>query len=412
MPEAHEGEPSHAESCRLPDEADQNLFNEVKWKMKKRVFACILAAAMLFCLAACGGGTETTSPATDAPTTEAPTTETPSAETPATEEPAVDADYTLAEGDWVIGLSNSYYGNTWRKQMVDAFTVAAESAKEQGLIADYIVQNGDNTVNSQVSQINSFILQGVDAIVIDPASTTALNSVLQQAIDAGIVVITFDCAVTLDTVYSVDFDFVTFGYDSVVEMAERVGEDADIVIVRGLAGSSADEQMYEGNLKALEEYPDMNVVATVYGDFSATKTQEELLKVLPSLTNVDGVIPQCGGDSYGAAQAFDQIGTLGTPVILGDNSAEFFSWWNAKLEEDPTYDTYSRGTCPSVSSAAFWASLYILNGCDVPQKMLCGYETVYTEDAGEYANMEAGTIISPVYETEYVVENIIKPALG
>ena len=72
MPEAHEGEPSHAESCRLPDEADQNLFNEVKWKMKKRVFACILAAAMLFCLAACGGGTETTSPATDAPSTDTP----------------------------------------------------------------------------------------------------------------------------------------------------------------------------------------------------------------------------------------------------------------------------------------------------------------------------------------------------
>ena len=380
--------------------------------MRKRVLAWVLLVALLTALAGCGGQGTTTTPPSEAPTPSDSGTETPSTEAPATEEPTGDEEYVLETGDWVIGLSNSYYGNTWRKQMVDAFIEAAESAKEQGLIADYIVQNGDNTVNAQIAQINSFILQGVDAIVIDPASTTALNSVLQQAIDAGIIVVTFDCAVTLDTVYSVDFDFVEFGYEAVVEAAKRVGEDADIVIVRGIAGSSADEQMYAGNVKGLEEYPDMNVVATVYGDFSATKTQEELLKVLPSLTNVDAVLCQSGGDSYGAAQAFDQIGTLGTPVIAGDNSAEFFNWWNAKLEEDPTYDTFSHSSVPGVSSAAFWVSLFILNGYDVPQKMYSEFITTYNEDVPNYLDMEAGTIISPVYEPEYVVENVIKPALG
>lgn len=43
---------------------------------------------------------------------------------------------------WVIALSNSYYGNTWRRQMVDAFKEAAEQAKKDGRIADYIVENG------------------------------------------------------------------------------------------------------------------------------------------------------------------------------------------------------------------------------------------------------------------------------
>jgi hypothetical protein len=44
----------------------------------------------------------------------------------------------------VIALSNSFYGNTWRRQMVDAFTEQAEKAKSEGLIEDFVVLNGEN----------------------------------------------------------------------------------------------------------------------------------------------------------------------------------------------------------------------------------------------------------------------------
>ena len=116
-------------------------------------------------------------------------TATQTAATPATAEEATASDakdgvqfgdYFVPKGDWVIGLSNSYYGNTWRHQMVESFVNVAEQAKQDGLIKDYLVQNGDNTVNAQIDQINSFILEGVDAIVVNAASSTALNSVLKR----------------------------------------------------------------------------------------------------------------------------------------------------------------------------------------------------------------------------------------
>ena len=53
----------------------------------------------------------------------------------------------------VIALSNAYYGNTWRHQMVDAFEASAKEAKAAGKIADYIVLNGDGSVAQQNSQI-------------------------------------------------------------------------------------------------------------------------------------------------------------------------------------------------------------------------------------------------------------------
>lgn len=69
----------------------------------------------------------------------------------------------------VIALSNSFIGNSWRKQMVSAFTDTATQAKKDGLISDFVVTNADNTVEQQISQINGLILKKVDAILVDAA---------------------------------------------------------------------------------------------------------------------------------------------------------------------------------------------------------------------------------------------------
>src|ERR1700751_2721388 len=82
---------------------------------------------------------------------------------------------------WKIALSNSYYGNIWRHQMVDAFKEAAEKAKSEGLIAEYYIENGDGTVNQQNSQLSALILKGVDARAINAASPTALDKIIEKA---------------------------------------------------------------------------------------------------------------------------------------------------------------------------------------------------------------------------------------
>ena len=75
--------------------------------------------------------------------------------------------------------------------MVESFKEAAEQAKKEGRIADYIIENGDGSVNQQVAQMNGLILRGVDAIAINSASPTALNGVIEKACAAGIKVVAF-----------------------------------------------------------------------------------------------------------------------------------------------------------------------------------------------------------------------------
>lgn len=288
--------------------------------------------------------------------------------------------------------------------MVESFTTAAEEAKKQGYISDYEIQNGDGTTNAQIAQINSFILSGVDAICICAASPTALNSTIQKALDAGIIVISFDNVVDMEGVYNMDYDWVQFGVDQVDFIAEKLGGEGNLLAVRGIPGAYVDQKAYEGWEEGLKNYPDLKIVQEVVGEASATKAQDELIKVMASLPDIDAVLTQ-GGDSIGVVNAFVQSDKE-LPLIIGDNSAEFINWW---LEQDG-YETFSHGSTPGCGSAALWVALYALNGYDVPFEMTMDIPSVTVENVGEYSDLSAGTFVTPEYTKEQVLESIIEPA--
>ena len=364
--------------------------------MKKKLISILMSLVLVSgVLIGCGGQEEPTDTVSE--TSEDQASDDSSSSTA--------GDSVLKKGDYVIGLSNSYFGNTWRKQMVDAFTNAAEAAKEAGYISDYEIQNGDNTVNSQIAQINSFILDGVDAICICAASPTALNSTIQKALDAGITVVAFDSIVDLDGVYTMDYPWEQIGKDSVEFVADKLEGKGNIVVVRGVSGAAPDQGIYAGITEAMKAYPDLEIVQEVIGEASATKTQEELTKVMASLPDVDAVITHCGGDAIGAVNAFEQSGK-DMPIIIGDNTAEFINWWM----EQEDYDTLSQGSTPGCGAAALWTALDILNGYEVPEEMMLSVPHVTSENLKDYSGMSAGTFVSPDFSNEYVLENIIDAA--
>lgn len=364
----------------------------------KKLISLALAAAMAASLTACGGAstTETTAAASEAET---------KAEAADTTQAAADGDYTLAKGDYVIGLSNSFYGNTWRKQMVDSFTEAAEEAKAAGYIKDYEIQNGDGTVNTQIAQINSFILEGVDAICINAASSTALNDVLQQAMKQGIKIIAFDSIIDLDGAYTMDYDWISMGEKKTQFVMDKIGGKGNVLIVRGPSGAAPDEGIYEGITNVLSKYPDVKIAAEILGEADATVTQEGILNVISSLPEIDAVITHCGADSMGVVNAFESMG-MEVPLTIGDNTAEFIKWWDEKSKDG--YETLSVNSTPSCGAGALWTALAVLNGKTVPQNMYLPFIYIEQDQIGDYADLQAGEIASPYMNYDYTVENIFK----
>jgi len=314
--------------------------------------------------------------------------------------------YTIPKGDWVIGLSNSYYGNTWRKQMVDSFTAAGQTAKDQGLIKDFEVQNGDNTVNAQIAQLNSFILKKVDIICINAVSPTALNAVIEKAVEAGIVVLAFDSIVSTPVATTMDYDWGTWGKEMADYVVKRLNGQGNVVISRGPSGSLPDTGVYDGIMSVLNQNSGIKKIAEISGEANDVKAQEEMLKILPSYPKIDAVIPM--GGAAGIANAFEQS-KREVPIILGDNSSEFIQWW-IKKKKATGYETMSEDSTPGVGSAALWTAINMLNKVDVPKKMMVAFVSVTQDQVEQYADLKPGTMVSPVFTNDYVMKNIIEPA--
>jgi ribose transport system substrate-binding protein len=187
---------------------------------------------------------------------------------------AVSAAPALASSDKpVIALSNAFYGNIWRHQMVEAFEAAAKQAKANGEIGDYIILNGDGSVSQQNSQLAELILKGVDAIAIDAASETAENGIIQKACRAGIKVISFDSIASAPCNTQLNFDFAGYKTEQANAVLDMIHHKGNIIVVRGVKGSAPDVTMYGAQLEVLKKNPDVKVVATVYGQCTASVAQ-------------------------------------------------------------------------------------------------------------------------------------------
>lgn len=312
----------------------------------------------------------------------------------------------------VIALSNAYYGNAWRHQMAASFEETAKRAKQAGLIRDYIVLNGDNTVSQQMQQMSSLILKHVSAIAIDAASLTALNGVIQKACAAGIYVIAFDSIASAPCATTLNWDFASWQAHQVSWIADAIGRQGNVLIVRGVKGSAPDEENYKRQMEMLAKYPKMKVVATVYGMATGAVAQTAVAGVLPSLPHIDAVLAQGGGEDYGIAQAFEQYGDTyrnKLPVIGGGGSADFIHWWSEQRARNG-YSTISMNSPPSIGSAAFWIALDALQGVKVSKQLFMPFTTVTNETLSKYQDMKPGTIVSPAYDEAWVKANLLQAA--
>jgi ribose transport system substrate-binding protein len=306
----------------------------------------------------------------------------------------------------VIALTNAYYGNTWRHQMVEAFEASAKEAKAAGQIADYIVMNGDGSVAQQNSQIAELILKKVDVLAVDAASETAVNGIIEKACKAGIIVVSFDSVASAPCNYQLNFDFKGYKATQAEAVFKMLGGKGNVIQVRGVKGSAPDNDMFNAQQSVLAKYPDIKVVATVYGQATASVAQAAIANVLPSLPHVDAVLGQGGSDDFGIAQAFDQFGGAykdKPPIIEGGGSTDFIKWWAAK----PGYTTISMNTTPGIGGAAFWLALEMVKGATPPKLMIMPVATVTQDNLKDFANLPSGMIVSPTYSQEWVKQNLL-----
>jgi ribose transport system substrate-binding protein len=312
-----------------------------------------------------------------------------------------------AQKAYKIALSNSFYGNTWRKQMVDVMQKAANEAKAQGVISDFTVDNGDGTANTQLAQLNSLILSHPDAILINAASPTALNGAVAQAIQQGIKVIIFDSLTTGTDAYQISYDVSSWGEIAAKYVVKRLGSNGgNVLITRGVVGSQPELLIYNAVKDVFKDHAEIHVLGEVDTEADNARAQSAVANLLPSMAKIDAVLTE---GSYGVVQAF-LAADKPVPIVVGNNRAEFILWWiNEKAKNG--YQTISLGSEPSIGAIAFWLSIHILRGDKVPEMKehpyLLPLVAVTNDTVDQFKDIQPGTVIAQAYDDQWVKDHIL-----
>ena len=158
--------------------------------MFKRILGAALAAAMCLSFAACGADSTTT-----------PSTPATSEPAPASSNAASTASDTASGEPVRVGVS------LLNKQHVFYNNIeAAMVAKAPNLNIELIVQDASGDANKQLSQVQDFITQDVDAIVVCPTNSAGSKSMVELATAANIPVFTMDIASDGETVAHIATD--------------------------------------------------------------------------------------------------------------------------------------------------------------------------------------------------------------
>lgn len=143
---------------------------------------------------------------------------------------------------------------------------AQKAADERGVTLTML--GGDNDVTKQVQQVEDFISQGMDAIVIQAVDTTGIVTAVTQANEAGIPVLTTaETPTGGDILCAISFDSYESGFNGGTYIAQTLGEAGKIIEPQGVMGQETSREKSRGFAEAIAEYPEMEILASQPADY-------------------------------------------------------------------------------------------------------------------------------------------------
>lgn len=200
-----------------------------------------------------------------------------------------------------------------------------EKAKALGV--DVLVQSANSDDSVQLTQVQSLITQGVDALVIIPHNGEAMAKAVELAHAAGVPVLSYDRLITgCDLDLYITFDNVRVGELQAQFLAERIPESGKMKLVR-IYGSKTDNNAVlfkEGQDKVLKPLIEAGKVEVVFEDWAADWKPENAKKIMNAAITkngpgIDAVLASNDGTAGGAVQALTEEGLAGKVLVTGQD---------------------------------------------------------------------------------------------
>jgi ribose transport system substrate-binding protein len=220
------------------------------------------------------------------------------------------------EDPYVIGMSQSNLGEPWRVQM----DVDVRAAAEQHANLRVIFKDAQNNSLTQRAQVEEFVEQGVDLIIISPKEAAPLTAPVAAAYQGGVPVIVLDREVQGDQYTSfIGADNVRIGREAGRWLHERLGGRGKIVELKGLMTSTPGQDRNQGFLEGIEmdANPGLEIVFSGDMEWLEPNARSEMESALATNPEIDAVYAHNDPGAHGAWLAARAAGREEEMLFVG-----------------------------------------------------------------------------------------------
>lgn len=204
---------------------------------------------------------------------------------------------------YVIGVSQCSE-DIWRDKLNDELKMG--EYLNDSLIVKLASSNDDNVLQNK--QINQFVDEGVDLLIVSPNQLSAISKAVERAYDKGIPVILYDRKTNSDKYTAfIGCDNYTIGKSMGTFIAQQLQGKGRIVEISGLEGSSPALERHRGFMDAIKPYPELQVVASEGGNWKEEGGIQAVKRILKQTQDFDYVFAHNDRLAWGAYVAARQM---------------------------------------------------------------------------------------------------------
>ena len=213
---------------------------------------------------------------------------------------------------YVIGVSQCSE-DIWRDKLNNELVMS--TYQHDNVTLKFASANDNDRLQKQ--QIEQFIKEGVNLLIVSPNQIHTISSVIDKAYDAGIPVILFDRK-TDSRKYTafIGADNYEAGHEIGYFIGQQLEGKGNIAEICGLQASSPAIERNRGFMDALKSYPNVKVVARGYGDWikeSGVTAMDSIL--VQSKESFQYVFAQNDRMALGALQSIKKHKVKGIKIV-------------------------------------------------------------------------------------------------
>jgi len=214
-----------------------------------------------------------------------------------------------------IGISLSDFSDKFLSYMLNEMKEYSKSIDNVEI--QYVDAQRDS--NIQLEQVENFISEGVDVLVVNPVDRDATKPISDVAKAAGVPIISVNTEFedTNDTICYIDSDLKQSGTLEMEYLAKKVDYKGNVAIIMGPIDDEAQRLRTQAFHEVIAKYPDMKIIAEQTAGWNRSKGMALMEDWLESGKDIDVVA--CNNDemAIGALMAIEKAGKLGEITVGG-----------------------------------------------------------------------------------------------